>query len=379
MAVIEAPVWGLAAPRPAVALPLRADVVLVGGGITGVSLAYWLGRGGADVLVLERGRLAAGASGRNAGFVLAGVASNYAEAVEKYGRSVAAEIWSFTLENHDRLGEALAGRAAHRRGGSWTLAASQDEADVLQRSAALLAEDRLPGAWRPNGGRLGGLLNAVDGELQPVEAVAAIASMATATIADGVEVTGIEPSASGVRVDTSGGEVAAGAVVLATNGYMRQLYPEIPIDAVRGQMLATEAGADPVAGRPVYTDSGFVYWRQLADRRVLVGGFRHRALADEVGYDDHPSTAVQGHLDAHLRGLGVTAAVTHRWAGVMGFTPDGLPLVGALPGMAGVYICAGYSGHGMGFAFNCARVLADSILGGAAPPAWFDPGRLGVS
>ncbi len=265
------PVWGEAHRQPQVSLPLRADIVVVGGGITGVSLAYWLGRGGAEVLLLERFRLAAGASGRNAGFVLAGVASNYAEAVEKYGRSVAGEIWAFTLENHDRLGEALAGRAGHKRAGSWTLAASAEEAAALQQSAEMLAEDRLPGAWRPNGGRLGGLLNAVDGELQPVEAVETIASLATATIVDGVDVTGIQPAPSGVRVHTSAGELAAGAVVLATNGYLRQLYPEVPIEAVRGQMLATEAGADPIAGRPVYTDAGYVYWRQLADRRGVLG------------------------------------------------------------------------------------------------------------
>jgi glycine/D-amino acid oxidase-like deaminating enzyme len=372
------PVWRKAPRQPETPLPLRADIVVVGGGITGVSLAHWLGRGGADVLLLERSRLAAGASGRNAGFVLAGVASNYAEAVEKYGRSMAAEIWSFTLENHDRLGEALAGRAGHKRAGSWTLAASTEEAVALQKSAALLSEDRLPGAWRPNGGKLGGLLNAVDGELQPVEAVVAIAAMANAAILDGVEVTGVEPGASGVRVHTSAGELGAGAVVLATNAYSRQLYPEIPIDAVRGQMLATEAGADPVAGRPVYTDSGYVYWRQLPDRRVLVGGFRHRALADEVGYDETPTEAVQAHLEAQLADLDVTTAVSHRWAGIMGFTPDTLPLVGPVPGAPGVFICAGYSGHGMGFAFNCARLLAGSMLSAESVPGWLSPARPGV-
>ncbi len=373
------PVWGEAPRQPEVVLPLRADVVVVGGGITGVSLAYWLGRRGAEVLLLERSRLAAGASGRNAGFVLAGVAANYAEAVERYGRSTAAEIWAFTLENHDRLGEALAGAADHKRVGSWSSAATPDEAEALQHSVQLLSEDRLPGAWRPKGGKFGGLLNLVDGEIHPVEAVTKIASLASATIADGVEVTAIEPGGSGVRLHTSRGEVAAGAVVLATNGYARQLYPEIPIDAVRGQMLATEPGADPVAGRPVYTDHGYVYWRQLADRRVLVGGFRNRALADEVGYDDIPTDAIQEHLDRQLAEIHVATPVTNRWAGIMGFTPDRLPLVGAVPGAPGVHICGGYSGQGMGFAFNGARVLAGSILGSEPLPSWLDPGRPGAT
>jgi len=147
---------------------------------------------------------------------------------------------------------------------------------------------------------------------------------------------------------------------------------------VRGQMLATEPDADPVAGRPVYTDSGYVYWRQLADRRVLVGGFRNRALAEEVGFDDTPTEKIQALLDKQLADIRVTAAVTNRWAGIMGFTPDRLPLVGALPGQPGVHVCAGYSGHGMGFAFNSARVLAGSILGSEPLPGWLDPARPGA-
>lgn len=377
--MIEAPVWGQAPPRPGAPLPIRADVVVVGGGITGISLAYWLGRGGADVLVLERARLAAGASGRNAGFLLAGVASSYADAVTKHGRGLAAEVWAFTIENNQRLAQLLGGRAGWRGGGSWTLAASPEEAATLKTSAQLLREDGLPGEWVPAAGApgpgLGGLLNPADGELQPVELVALLADTATALVLEGIEVVGVEPSGSGVRVQTTGGEVGAGAVVLATNGYTRQLLSAVAINPVRGQMLATEA-AQPVSERPVYTEHGFVYWRQLVDRRVLIGGFRHRALADETGYDERPTQAVQRHLDAHLHALGVTAPVTHRWAGVMGFTPDGLPLVGPVPGAPGVYLCAGYSGHGMGFAFNCARLLADSILGAALLPGWLLAGRV---
>jgi glycine/D-amino acid oxidase-like deaminating enzyme len=373
------PVWGRAAPRPEVGLPLRADVVVVGAGITGLSLAYWLGRGGADVLVLERSRLAAGASGRNAGFLLAGVAASYADAVASYGRVLAAEVWAFTLENHDRLAEVLAGRAGHRRGGCWTLAATPEEAALLERSAELLADDKLPGEWVPApriaGGGLGGMLNPVDGELDPVEAVDVLALESRASIVEGIDVVALEPAAPGVRVHTSRGELGAGAVVLATNGYTRQLLPALPIDPVRAQMLATAAAA-PVADRPVYTDGGYVYWRQLRDQGVILGGFRHRAMADEVGYEELPTTTIQAHLDEHLQALGIASPVTHRWAGVMGFTPDALPLVGALPGSAGLYICAGYSGHGMGFAFNCARVLAESMLGGTRPPAWLDPARV---
>ncbi|HEV1997063.1 MAG TPA: FAD-dependent oxidoreductase, partial [Candidatus Dormibacteraeota bacterium] len=81
-------------------LPRRVDVIVVGGGITGVGLARRLVKDGASVLLAERAHPGTGATGRNAGFLLSGVAANYATAARQYGRSRAAEIWQFTLENH---------------------------------------------------------------------------------------------------------------------------------------------------------------------------------------------------------------------------------------------------------------------------------------
>jgi glycine/D-amino acid oxidase-like deaminating enzyme len=81
-------------------------------------------------------------------------------------------------------------------------------------------------------------------------------------------------------------------------------------------------------------------------------------------------------LEGHLRGLGVEEPVTHRWAGTMGFTDDELPLVGAVPGLPGVYVCGGYTGHGWAFAFQVAKLLAEHLRGGPPPPKWLNPARL---
>src|SRR5438309_1788947 len=94
-----------------------------------------------DARLLEADRLAAGASGRSAGFLLAGIAANYEAAIETYGRSLAAEIWAFTSESRERLLEALGGAAETRRRGSWTVAADEQEADQLRASEQLLRED----------------------------------------------------------------------------------------------------------------------------------------------------------------------------------------------------------------------------------------------
>ena len=358
----------------------RFEVAVVGGGITGVALGYWLARAGIRALVLERGELASGATGRNAGFLLAGVAANYAEAVALHGRARAREVWAFTRQNHDLLAAALDGAGGYLRRGSWVLAADAAEAEELRASEALLRADGIAASWvdQPElaGAHHGALLSPEDGELDSAAAVRALATLCPqGSVRPGVEVTGVEPTESGVLVATATGDIAAQQVVVATNAWAPGLLPGLPIAPVRGQMLATAPVGRVVADRPVYSQHGFRYWRQVGNGPLLLGGWRDTAMDTEVGYDDNPTPGIQARLDAHLGELGVKVPVVRRWAGTMGFTPDGLPLVGAAPGRPRTWLCAGYSGHGMGFAFLAARLLVARLGGGAALPAWMDPAR----
>lgn len=339
---------------------------------------HWLAQRGVPAVLLERERLAAGASGRNAGFLLMGVAANYAMAVRTYGRDVAREVWHFTAENHALLAEILGGHGAdYARRGSLTLAATAEEASLLRESETLLREDDLPGGWVDADG---GLFNPADGELHPAAAVGVIADAAVqrgAVIVEGAGVVGVEAGAGGgdLRVHTGGGEMRAGAVILATNAYMPELAATLPVTAVRAQMLATAPASQRVAGCPVYSNFGHRYWRQRDDGGVLLGGWRDTAVEEEVGFEAVPTPTVQRHLDAHLADMGVTAAVTHRWAGIMGFTPDELPLVGPVPSMPGVFACGGYTGHGMGFAAHATLRLVQHIIDSAPIPAWLRADR----
>lgn len=352
------PFWRRPDPRPASPLPERVEVLVVGGGITGVSLLRRLGERGVRAALVERTHLAFGASGRNAGFLLEGTSANYAEAVRLHGRPLTGEIWAFTAENHRRLEESLAGRAGHRRKGSRTLAASGEEERQLAAAAELMNADGWPVRFDDRA-----ILNPRDGELDPAAAVAALAS--DCPPGSIFEETAVE------TLDHL--PIAADEVVLATNAFTGQLLEGVPIAPMRAQMLATAPFATRVAERPTYSDRGYQYWRQLPGGEVLVGGYRDRALEEEIGYELVTTPLVQGHLERHLEKLGVSAAITHRWAGTMGFTPDSLPLVGRL--RPGLLLCAGYTGHGMAFAHLCARVLADHLAGGPPPPRWLDPAR----
>ena len=150
-------------------------------------------------------------------------------------------------------------------------------------------------------------------------------------------------------------------VILATNAYTPQLVPSVKIQPTRAQMLATAPESTSVTDMPVYSNFGYRYWRQLASGEVLIGGWRDTSVETEKTFDDEPTAEIQEHLDRAIDELRVKAEVTHRWAGTMGFTESGLPMAGPLEGLPNVYICAGFTGHGMGFAFMTAKQVAEQI------------------
>ena len=373
------PVWGRAAvASEAGPLPDAVDAVVVGAGITGIAAAIWLQRAGKSVVVLERGGVGAGASGRNAGFLLVGVADNYADAVRTYGNSVAHEVWEFTAENHALVCE-LAGdldAIDYRHSGSLTVAAYSAEAARLEESAVLLRAAGIDAQWLPHEGSHGALLNPGDGCVHPVRLLEALVARHGIRVYTGVTVSGVQAGAP-AGVETDRGTVRTDVAVLATNAWTAQLFAGVPVRPVRAQMLATAPLGRTITKRPVYAEHGYRYWNQLPDGRLVYGGCRNRDLAAEDTDSMLPSETIQGSLDRHIEELDVTPGeVTHRWAGTMGFSPDGLPLAGQLA--EGVWTACGYTGHGMGFAVNSSRHLVNAVARGEALPGWLDLARVGM-
>jgi glycine/D-amino acid oxidase-like deaminating enzyme len=366
-------VWldGASRSHPPLSVDTTADVAIVGGGIAGIATAYFLARGGARPIVLEARGVAEAASGRNAGFLLAGVAENFAAASRRYGSGNALRIWKLT-ERTQALVRSLV--AEHRIdcelrwNGSDQIAGDDSEWTEVRTSAGLLAAQGVK-VTLDEPARSARYHD--DGEIHPVRWVRGLADAAVragARIHEDTRVTGVE---DGV-VRTTGGTVTAGAVVLCTNAYTARLTSS-RVRPIRGQMLAT-APAPSVFERPAYAKRGYQYWRQRADGRVLVGGWRDMAVEEEVGEDELPTRSVQRHLDAFLAAHGIDAPVTHRWAGTMGFSHDALPYVGHTGPR--LFVCGGFTGHGMAFGPISAQMIATLVSGGTHPDAdLFDPAR----
>ena len=344
----------------------------MGAGIAGLSVAYALAREGARVIVLERDRVANAASGRNAGFILAGVVENFAAACRRYGAAVAARVWKVTLTERVLI-KALALR--HRIecdlawNGSEQVAGDEAEWEDIRASARELGASGTRVRLEPD--RLAAVYEE-DGEMQPVRFVRGLADAAEAVGARIHENTNVTRVARDL-VATGRHTLRAGAVVVCTNAYTRRVI-DARIAPVRGQVLATAPVAERIFPRPVYAHRGYRYWRQTREGRVVVGGWRDTAADVEVGEDATPTDAIQRHLDSFLAEHRVRAHVTHRWAGIMGFSHDALPYVGRRAD--GIYMSAGFTGHGNAFAVVCGEIVASLIRAGTHPDAdLFDPER----
>ena len=336
-----------------------ADVAIVGAGIAGVATAYHVSRTGAKVVVLEARTIAEAASGRNAGFLLAGVAENFVAAGRRYGEDRALRIWRFTRHNQE-----LVRTIVEREriacdldwNGSVQIAGDDEEWTEVRESAERLKDERVRVRLVPQDRAA---VYEEDGELHPVRYVRALAATAEASGArfhDGTHAV----AATKDEVRTDRGRVRAGSVVVCVNAYSRHLVP-LRVRPVRGQMLATAPVTRRVFERPAYANRGYRYWRQRADGSLLVGGWRDTAADEEVGEAEVTTQRIQVQLEEFVHAHCADAKVTHRWAGTMGFTHDALPYVGQLG--SGVFVNAGFTGHGMAFATATGELVADLLRG----------------
>jgi glycine/D-amino acid oxidase-like deaminating enzyme len=376
-------------------LPDAADVVVLGGGVAGVSAALALARGGADVVLLEAGRIASRASGRNDGQLLLGLGEHYNRIVGQFGRERARTLWDFIERNQSALRAEFADdpdRCGLAVAGGLRLAETPHEATELDDAAALLAEDGIPheridadGIARvlpESVGFHGALRLPGEAVVQPARMVRALAARARETGArihedcPAIDVSGAAGSLV-VRL-ADGRTIGTTAVVHCTSTLARQLDPTgflaAQVFPFRGQIIATDPLPTALAERfpSAAMSSNFCYeYVRMHDARFVLGGMRWSVPGEQLGLVDDSTfdPRISAHLEEYARRhfpCLAGAAFPHVWTGIMAGTSDGLPLCGAIPGQSGVFALLGFNGYGLSFAFEAGRNVASLVLDGRA-------------
>jgi glycine/D-amino acid oxidase-like deaminating enzyme len=366
---------------------VECDVAIVGGGISGLSAAYWMSKIFPQwkIVLVEKGQLGSGATGRNAGFITGGSVEHFNRMVEIKGRELALKIWHFSEENHRLLKQELLNgnenKVLYDDNGSFSLAGEQTELDELEESARLMKECDIEVSIFSKqklsekidvANFAGGILYHQDGSIHPLKLLSLLKQkLNRVEFLENEEVHAIEEANGKVELHGPRHLIKAEACILAGNGHLPLMNPFFSdkIVPTRGQVLAT-APVDSFVRIPCYANFVLDYFRQLPTGELIIGGFRQLQKDTEVGYSDETNPIIQEALSdfiaKHLP-RAKEAKVTHRWSGIMGFSQDGLPMIGSLASSPQVFYLGGHTAHGLGMAFHCAKVLACALNGKEIP------------
>lgn len=366
-------------------LPSHADILIIGGGLLGASTCYWLTRNGYSVTLLERTMPAFGATGRNGGFVSIGADEPYADAITHLGHKTARTILQVTLDNRTLLRQVIQKEnitCDYREPGHIHLSLTQQDLDVSTRSSLVLQQDgvattilepaQLQAFIRTSIGPkiVGAMFNPHGGLVHPTKLVHGLLAAAQRYGANIVkaEAQQLHREKDDTLVQTNIGNISAKRILVATNAWIARLLPQLQsvIVPVRGQVLAYKP-VPPVfsTGVGVNLSGTGEYWQQAPDGTIVIGGCRTATEGHDIGIDiSEPTMPVQNALEQvfpelfpQLSGL----PVSQRWAGLMAFTPDQLPIADTIDETSNIWVTGGFSGHGMPYGLRFGQLLAEAL------------------
>ncbi len=401
-----APVWSEHQPPPCPSPPrttVHADTAVIGAGLTGLSAAHHLlrRRPGARLVVLEAGRIGAGASGRTTGLLGPGVGQSLVALVRRQGPARARLLYLATLRavedvcrlvRHegiecelDMAGHLIVARSAADRARvaahaallrALCLPGEPLDDDALDR-AVRLARRRAPESDGPAALRL-----PVAGTLHPMRLLSGLAESVQALggiVFEGARVTALRGRRPVRLALHGGGEVLADEVVVATAGYTGEL------GLLRGRILPVHlqvivtAPLEPRAraalgwkGREGIIDARrvFNYFRLTRDDRIMFGGGRPRYLWGGRTDDGRRGVAALDRLALELEatvGPEVPVTVTGGWTGVIGYVLDTLPAIERTRERPFVLHAVGWCGHGIALSVASGDWVSRMLCDGAVP------------
>ena len=385
-------------------LPARADVVVVGAGLTGLSTALHLARQGADVALLEANTVGWGASGRNGGMATPGLAIGFSKAVRRYGAGRAAAMFQAYNDAIDTVEELVTSEGidcSFERTGRLTLACKPGHYAGFERSAKQMRELAGQDVTLVPKSRLaeeigspyyhGGMVDPLGAAVHVGQLTAGLAGAAAgygASIHEHcrvLELVARDGHTHDVRTDM--GTVRANQVVVATSGYTGSVTPWlrrriVPIGSfiVVTEPLDRKTVDELLPRRRVASDSNHLlyYFRITPDNRLLFGG-RARFAVSNRDSDLKSGRILQQGMVKVFPQLADTR-IDYCWGGLVDMTLDQMVHAGERDG---VFYSVGYSGHGVQMATHMGKVMAQVLGGDTSANIWQDlrfravPGHFG--
>jgi len=328
-----------------------ADVIIIGSGLVGLSAALHLKKTqpALRVLVLERGFLPTGASTKNAGFACFGSVSEQLAMLKRSTEDELASLVSYKWRGLQRLRQNLGdANIDFQQHGGYELFMDAETAyadDCINQIPRLndLFKDAIgqSGIYSSANAKITDfgfkgvsrmIYTPFEGQLHTGKMMRTLlykVYQLGVLILNGCEIQKVENSGDGVILVTSQGNFKTRKVILATNAFANQLFPELKVIPGRGQVLVTK----PIDGLKLkgtyHFDDGYYYFRNI-DGRVLFGGGRNLDLKAEETWDFGHTEIVKNKLVSYLREVilpGQDFEVDYWWSGIMGFGEDIHPIV----------------------------------------------------
>ncbi|SHK10956.1 NAD(P)/FAD-dependent oxidoreductase [Paramaledivibacter caminithermalis] len=351
-----------------------ADVVIIGGGISGVAIAYNLAKKGVrNVAVIEKGYLASGSTGRCG----AGIR-------QQWGTEMNCRIAKFACELFENANEELEyeGDIEFKQGGYLMISSTEKEHEQFKKNVELQNSLGIPSRllsleeakeivpFLNTDGLVSATFCQKDGHLNPfhtTDAFARAAERLGVKIYKFTEVTSIITENNRIKgVRTTKGDISTNVIVNAAGGYSQQIGKmvgiDLPIYSERHQILVTEA-IDQVLEPMVMSFSLNLYCQQVPHGGLLMG------RGDEGEPRDLRITSGWHFLEEMTKTITnvlpplKNARMIRQWAGLYNITPDRQPILGPVDEVEGFYLAVGFSGHGFMFGPATGVLIAECILG----------------
>ncbi len=377
--------------------PKKASVVVIGSGLSGVSVGYFLNQQGFEDVLLVDYEPEQSASYRNCGHILYGTVESMKAMSEIHGEKKAKELWSFSIDICDMVEKTILKHeidAEYRRDGYLVIASTEVEDGECKDSVNLLNRMGFQSDYvDPQTIRELGFKNSFGARYEKGSAQAHPVKFRNGVLREflktggkyhsDIKVLSLNETPDGVEVHTEKGVIHADAAVIAANAYS-PLFSDFfkyhrLVDPFRGQIIASKPLKHNFKVKyPHSFDHGYEYAIISADNRLVLGGWRQHSATGEVGTY---SLEINPHIEQGLKqfaqdhyDISEPIEWEFSWSGIMAASRTGLPYIGNTSSPR-IYCCAAYTGHGFSWAHGSAELLSRIMAGTDVPNVskYFNP------